>query len=147
DIRADVYSLGATLYFLLTGQTPFPDGTIAAKLVAHQTRDPKPVSSFRRDVPPGILGVLEKMMEKNPDDRYQEPIEVAEALAEWAEQPLGPPPVKEMPGLCPAVVAMTGHSLDKAGAAAGRSVFSTAHSGFVRTGGGSDRVPKAGSPP
>src|SRR5262249_57032653 len=69
DIRADIYSLGGTLYFMLTGQTPFPDGTIAAKLVAHQTKDPKPVEEFRKDVPPGMLEVLRKMMAKDHDDR------------------------------------------------------------------------------
>ncbi len=47
DMRADIYSLGGTLYFMLTGQTPFPDGTIAAKLVAHQTQEPRPVEAFR----------------------------------------------------------------------------------------------------
>ncbi|MBY0460645.1 MAG: serine/threonine protein kinase, partial [Gemmataceae bacterium] len=87
DVRADIYSLGGTLYFMLTGQTPFPDGTIASKLVAHQNidrRPPKPVEAFRPDVPSGLLAVLRRMMAKEPDDRYQEPIEVAEALAEWA---------------------------------------------------------------
>src|SRR4051812_2886493 len=98
DIRADIYSLGGTLYFLLTGQTPFPDGTIAAKLVAHQTRDPKPVESFRKDVPPGILAVLRQMLAKDPGERFQNPIEVADALAEWAERPIDPPPAREMPG-------------------------------------------------
>jgi serine/threonine protein kinase len=116
DIRADIYSLGGTLYFLLTGQTPFPDGTIAAKLVAHQTKHPKPVESFRRDVPPGMLDVLRRMMEKDADDRFQEPIEAAEALAEWADRPISLPPAKEMPGLCPAVMSLTGHSVDKVGA-------------------------------
>ena len=116
DIRADIYSLGGTMYFLLTGQTPFPDGTIAAKLVAHQTKNPKPVESFRRDVPEGMLDVLRRMMEKDADDRFQEPIEVAEALAEWADRPVALPPTKEMPGLCPAVMSLTGHSVDKVGA-------------------------------
>src|SRR3954471_9740033 len=92
DIRADVYSLGGTMYFMLTGQTPFPDGTIAAKLVAHQSKEPKPVESFRSDVPPGILEVLRKMMSKSMEDRYQQPIEVAEALSEWADTPVAPPP-------------------------------------------------------
>src|SRR6266540_3546108 len=55
DVRADIYSLGGTLYFMLTGSTPFPDGTIAAKLVAHQTREPRPVEAIRSDVPAGVL--------------------------------------------------------------------------------------------
>jgi serine/threonine protein kinase len=143
DVRADIYSLGGSLYFLLTGQTPFPDGTIAAKLVAHQTKHPKPVQAFRQDVPPGILEVLRRMLAKRPEDRYQEPIEVAEALAEWADQPIDPPPAKEMPGLCPLVLALTGHSLDSTGAAvpAVRARAAAARAGFARSGGNSDRYP------
>jgi len=131
-VRADIYSLGGTLYFMLTGQTPFPEGTIAAKLVAHQTREPRSVESQRADVPAGVLAVLRKMMAKESVDRYQEPIEVAEALAAWADQEVGLPPTKEMPGLCPLVLSLTGHSVDKSGSQVplaralfgpGRSVF------------------------
>ena len=136
DIRADIYSLGGTLYFLLTGQTPFPEGTIAAKLVAHQTREPKPVEEYRQDVPPGLLAVLQKMMAKDPAGRYDEPIDVADALAEWADQPIGPPPTKEMPGLCPAVMALTGHSLDRSnsGSSLARALFGPGRSVFRATG-------------
>ncbi|HYH66439.1 MAG TPA: hypothetical protein VD866_17230, partial [Urbifossiella sp.] len=143
-----IYSLGGTLYFLLTGQTPFPDGTIAAKLVAHQTRDPKPVEAYRSDVPPGILDVLRIMLAKNADDRYQSPIEVAEALAEWADIACDPPPTKEMPGLCPLVLALTGHAVDKAagtGASVplGRALFGPGRSAL--RGGSSGRMPTGGS--
>jgi serine/threonine protein kinase len=145
DIRADVYSLGGTFYFMLTGQSPFPDGTIAAKLVAHQTREPRGVESYRSDVPPGMLAVLRKMLTKEPSDRYQEPIEVAEALAEWADLPLDPPPAKEMPGLCPLVLSLTGHSADKLSASGasvplGRALFGPGR-GLLRAGGSSTRHP------
>jgi serine/threonine protein kinase len=132
DVRADIYALGGTLYFMLTGQTPFPEGTVAAKLVAHQTREPKPVEEYRPDVPPGLLAVLRTMMAKDPAHRYQTPIEVAEALAEWTAIPIDPPPEREMPALCPLVRAlMTGPtdrssqsgSLSKALFAPGRGVF------------------------
>ena len=108
DIRADIYGLGGTLYFLLTGASPFPDGSIAQKLLAHQTIEPKSVREFRRDVPPELRAVLHKMMRKNPGARYQTPNEVVEALVPWTSQPVGPPPEREMPDLCPAVAALNG---------------------------------------
>src|SRR5262249_27270936 len=51
DIRADIYSLGATFYFCLTGHTPFEGGTVAQKLIWHQTRQPKPIRALRPEVP------------------------------------------------------------------------------------------------
>jgi serine/threonine protein kinase len=143
DIRADIYSLGGTFYFMLTGQTPFPDGTIAAKLVAHQTRDPKAIEDYRADVPPGMVEVLRHMLAKEPADRYQEPIEVAEALAEWADLPMEPPPTKEMPGLCPLVLSLTGHAADKMNSSSsavplGRAIFGPGR-GALRSGGSSGR--------
>src|SRR5438128_484677 len=85
DIRADIYSLGATFYYCLTGRTPFSDGTVAQKLIWHQTRQPKPIRSLRQDVPDGIIAVIEKMMAKEPKDRYQTPNEVVGALAPWTQ--------------------------------------------------------------
>ena len=143
DVRADIYSLGGTLYFMLTGQTPFPDGTIAAKLVAHQTREPRPVEEFRSDVPAGVLDVLRKMMAKDPADRYQEPMEVAEALAEWAEAPLGPPPEPEMPVLCPLVRELAGPPApDRSGASPplARVLFGPGRGVFARSGESSGKM-------
>jgi hypothetical protein len=87
DIRADIYSLGCTLYFLLTGQVPFPEGTTTDKLLAHAERNPKPVTAHRPDVPQDVVRVLERMMVKDPAGRYQTPGEVAEALRRAAEAP------------------------------------------------------------
>ncbi len=115
DVRADIYSLGGTLYFMLTGQTPYPDGTIAAKLVAHRLREPQSVEELRPDVPAGILAVLRKMMAKRAEDRYQQPVDVAEALAEWADQPIPAPPEREMPHLCPLVQELMGPPGDRTG--------------------------------
>src|SRR5262245_28360179 len=134
DIRADVYALGGTLYFMLTGQTPYPDGTIAAKLVAHQIKEPRPVESFRSDVPAGMLAVLRKMMSKDPNYRYQEPIEVADALSQWADLPITPPPVREMPVHCPMVQALAGPTAPASGAPLARVLFGSGRGVFSRPG-------------
>jgi len=152
DIRADIYALGGTFYFMLTGQSPVPEGTIAAKLVFHQTSDPKPVTDFRKDVPPRLLAIMNKMMRKKPADRYQTPLEVAEALAEWAHAEVEPPPFREMPDLCPAVMVLSGHSntAQKIGATARQSSAGYGGLAVINRGAGSSvrmARPGAGSEP
>jgi len=84
DIRADIYSLGLTFYFLLTGKSPYgEEGTLAQKLLWHQMREPKSVREFRSDVPEGLQAVISKMLAKDREARYQTPIEVARALEPW----------------------------------------------------------------
>ncbi len=106
DIRADIYSLGATLYFLLTGQPVFPEGSIAEKLTWHQRRQPRPISDYRADVPAGLAAVVDRMLAKSPSDRYQEPVDVVEALGEWANEPVSPPSEAELPPLSKAARAL-----------------------------------------
>src|SRR5262249_7259018 len=84
DIRADVYSLGCTLYHLLTGRVPFPAGSVMDKVIKHATEQPPSLSALRPDLPAGLEGVVMKMMAKLPGQRYQTPGEVAEALAPFA---------------------------------------------------------------
>jgi serine/threonine protein kinase len=81
DIRADVYSLGCTLYYLLAGHAPFPEGTLVQKVMCHVERTPPPLTDFRDDLPPELLDVLARMMAKKPENRYQTPAEVVQALA------------------------------------------------------------------
>jgi len=80
DIRSDLYSLGCTFYYLLTGRVPFPGGTPVEKLRRHQTEEPVPLTLLRRDTPPGVVALVSKLMAKRMEARYQTPGEVAAAL-------------------------------------------------------------------
>ena len=66
DSRADMYGLGCTLYFLLTGHPPFPDGSIASRIIKHQNSMPPDVRRDRPDCPGELDGVCVKMMQKDP---------------------------------------------------------------------------------
>jgi hypothetical protein len=80
DIRADVYSLGCTFYFLLAGRPPFQSDSVMNTLMAQVQDEARPLTELRKDVPAELSAVVAKMMAKNPADRYQTPIEAARAL-------------------------------------------------------------------
>jgi serine/threonine protein kinase len=102
DIRADIYSLGATFYYLLTGSALFPEGSVAQKLIWHQTRQPRPLRSLRPEVPEEIVAIVDRMMAKEPAKRYQTPSEILAALGPWVTTPIPPPADKEIPQVSPA---------------------------------------------
>ena len=86
DIRADVYSLGATCFKLLTGQAPFAGGPYTRsidKLVARVQYDAPAIESLRPDVPPPLAAVLARTLARNPAARFATPGELAEALRPW----------------------------------------------------------------
>jgi hypothetical protein len=87
DIRADIYGLGCTLYHLLAGRPPFDNdrnSAILARMRAHQEQPPPPIAKARPDVPPGLAAILNRMLAKDPADRFQTPAELAEALRPFA---------------------------------------------------------------
>ena len=86
DIRSDIYSLGCTFYTLLAGHPPFGEGSVADKIQAHTQHDAPPLADFRDDVSPQVEAILQKMIAKDPADRYQSPAEVAEALCSLPAQ-------------------------------------------------------------
>jgi serine/threonine protein kinase len=84
DGRADIYSLGCSLYFALTGSPPFPGGTMREKIQRHQTEEPVLPTLLNTQLPLGFLPILRKMMAKNPEERFCSANEVREQLLPWA---------------------------------------------------------------
>lgn len=84
DVRSDLYSLGCTMFFMLTGRPPFSEGTLVQKLLQHQQSAPPSVAEDRPDVPPGLEAIVARLLEKNPDDRYQRPAALVADLADLA---------------------------------------------------------------
>jgi serine/threonine protein kinase len=80
DIRSDLYSLGCTFYFLLTGRVVFPGGTAMEKLVKHSQDEPPDLQELRPDMPPDVAQVVHKLLAKDPNDRYQTPLDLVQAL-------------------------------------------------------------------
>lgn len=93
DIRADIYSLGATFYFMIKGEAPFEGASVTQKLLFHQIKEPPPLPDT---VPPEIVELIKHMMAKKPDLRVQTPEEVVERLMPYAGDIMAPPE-EEMP--------------------------------------------------
>ncbi len=84
DARADLYALGGTLYYLLSGAPPFPDGSPVSKLVAKQVRDPERIDRLRPDLPAGLADAVHTLLARRPGDRYPTAAAAAAALAPFA---------------------------------------------------------------
>src|SRR5262249_14009684 len=106
DIRAVIYSLGCTLYHLLAGEPPFAKPPLVAKPFHHQTKPPPALEGFRTDLPPGLIAVVGGMLAKRPHERFAQPVDVAQALAPFCEEPV----LRVLP--IPALTLETGQTID-----------------------------------
>lgn len=97
DNRTDIYSLGATFYYVLAGRAPFEGASAVQKLMYHQTHEPVKLENLAPGVPKEMADIIRKMMEKLPENRFQLPGEIAEALEPWTQKPIAPPSPDEMP--------------------------------------------------
>jgi serine/threonine protein kinase len=80
DVRSDIYSLGCTWYFLLTGFPPFPEGTALQKLLMHGSKNPDDPRNYRPELSDSLIAILRKMIAKRPIDRYQSPLDLIDDL-------------------------------------------------------------------
>ncbi|MBI3410397.1 MAG: protein kinase [Planctomycetes bacterium] len=87
----DQYSLGCMLYFMVTGQYPFPEGAVAEKMMAHQFKQPTPIAQLNSSVPADLVAIIERLMQKAPENRYGTFAEVVEALKPLASGPAAGP--------------------------------------------------------
>lgn len=76
DVRSDLYSLGCTFYFMLTGRPPFPEGTLLQKLLSHSSELPADPRLVRPDLDEQVAGIVNRLLAKQPRDRYQQPNEL-----------------------------------------------------------------------
>jgi serine/threonine-protein kinase len=107
DIRSDLYSLGCTLYFVLAGRPPFPGGDAIEKMLKHQLDDPTPIEELRPEVPEPVRAILNRMMAKKKEERYQTPQEVVLALQAFLEPPVRAIPVMAAPEAAPAALTVS----------------------------------------
>jgi eukaryotic-like serine/threonine-protein kinase len=85
DTRSDLYSLGCTLYHMVSGRVPFPFASLPEKIHALIASDPPPLGSLVAGLPEGFEGVVSRMMRKSPDERFQGPMDAAKALEPFIE--------------------------------------------------------------
>ncbi len=111
DPRADLYSLGACMYFALTGREPFAELRAQALLAALFKTEPTPLAQLAPDVEPALIAIVERAMKKNRRERFRRPAELRAALIAWLESPRGssfePAPVTaRLPSTWPPPVSM-----------------------------------------
>ncbi len=86
DVRSDLYSLGCTLYFMLAGRPPFPNGTVLQKLLSHTSDERPDPRLYRPELPEEVIDILNRLLARHPEERFQAPSELIGELLLLVEQ-------------------------------------------------------------
>jgi eukaryotic-like serine/threonine-protein kinase len=102
DIRSDLYSLGCTFYYALSGYPPFEASTVVQMVVQHLEREPEPLEKYRPEIPPALASIVRRLMAKKPEKRFQTPAELLSELGffygmEWSAPNLAVPALDAEP--------------------------------------------------
>jgi serine/threonine protein kinase len=121
DIRADIYSLGCTLYYLLSGGPPFRGGSLYEVLQAHHSTEAKPLNLVRPELPAELSGIVARMMAKEPEHRFQTPADVARALTPFFKKAIvSSPPRPEVQAVATTVKAPDTSEIERGEARSGK---------------------------
>lgn len=93
DIRSDLYGLGCTIFYLLTGQSPFEKKSVRTLRLTGRYRAPRAITDLRSDVPAALVAIIDRMLARAPEDRFQTPADVLKALAGINKSAPTPPPI------------------------------------------------------
>src|ERR1022692_2628881 len=97
----DQYSLGCVMYYMLTGQYPFPDGSAAEKMMAHQFKQPQSLAELAPETPAALIAIVDRLMQKKPENRFTSVGEIVEELRPFVRKHSGlnqrPPQLKQQP--------------------------------------------------
>jgi serine/threonine protein kinase len=121
DCRADIYSLGATLFYLLTGRPPYNEGSILQKLMAHQLSDPPLLTQLRVAIPAELAEVVQRMMSRKASRRPQTGEDVADELQPFLDGGPFPPEPRVLPVHCQRVRQVLGAAPAPASSKSGKS--------------------------
>ncbi|HXD87844.1 MAG TPA: serine/threonine-protein kinase [Urbifossiella sp.] len=137
DIRADIYSLGSSFYYLLTGEIPFPGASVVQKLRRQLTEPPPSARAKRDEVSPALDSVIRRMMARNPLERPQTPAElirlIEAATLGTPMAPTAPSPMPAFPFLNASPGSSTSHQLSSTSHAPLGASFVRAHDGGIRS--------------
>ena len=130
DHRTDIYSLGCTMYYLISGRPPFMGGSFTQRILKHQIETPESLKKLRPDCPPEFVSICSQMMEKSPDDRFESMEQIHRQLAQWLQPQVNRQAAKD--AVLPEIETEAGTQKDKTSGHPAQSISVNAETSVIR---------------